>query len=208
MLLCTGLLLAATAASAQVSRFYIASYMGLNTYNAQDFREESTGTNGSVNYKNAVSFAGALGLRLNRAVRVEGEISYRNAGIDNVSFGGAIHDAGGHAKTTLYMANVYYDVPVSWKKITPFVTAGVGIASHERSFEGVTGLPDQTGSTTGLAWQAGAGLLYRINPSFAFTGDYKYVKASDVKIDNYTLGYSSHEFRVGVQYDLPVGFLK
>lgn len=208
-LICAGLcLVAAASARAQVGRFYLASYLGLNTFNSQDLKESTTGIDGSVNYKNAVSFAGALGLRLNRAVRVEGEISYRNAHIDNVTYNGITANGGGRDKTTLYMANVYYDLPVSWKRLTPFVTAGIGLADHDRNFAPGTGLPSSEGSSMGFAWQAGAGLLYRISPNFAFTGDYKYLKTSDVKTDNYTMGYGSHEFRVGVQYDLPVGLMK
>ncbi len=197
----------AGAARAQTTRLYIASYMGLNLYNGQNFREDTTGASGTINYKNAVSFAGALGLRLNRNVRVEAEVSYRNATVDSADVGGATARIGGRDRTTLAMANLYYDFDLNWKNITPFVTAGLGVAAHDLAIDPAAGLPSATGRSIGFAYQAGAGLMYRVSPAMAFTGDYKYLTTSDVDISNYKAGYHSHEFRLGLQYDLPVGFL-
>jgi opacity protein-like surface antigen len=105
------------------------------------------------------------------------------------------------------MANVYYDFNLNWKNITPFVTAGIGVASHDASFTGGNGLPAASGRSTGFAYQAGAGIAYRVSPTLAFTGDYKYLTTSDIDIGSYRTGYHSHEVRIGLQYDLPVGFM-
>ena len=197
----------AGAAHAQTTRLYLASYLGLNLYNGQDFREHTTGTSGNFSYKNAISFAGALGIRLNRNIRLEGEVSYRNAKIDSADVSGTSLASDGSNHTLLAMANVYYDFNLNWKNITPFVTAGIGVASHDISFPGGGGLPAVSGRSTGLAYQAGAGLIYRVSPTLAFTGDYKYLTTSDIDTGSYRADYHSHEVRVGLQYDLPVGFL-
>jgi opacity protein-like surface antigen len=206
-LIVCSLCLAAAGAHAQTTRLYLASYMGLNLYNGQHFHEDSTNTSGTINYKNALSFAGALGIRLNRNIRVEGEISYRTAEIHSTEAGGASLPSGDSNHTLLAMANVYYDFNLNWRNITPFVTAGIGVASHDISFNGGGGLPAASGRSTGFAYQAGAGLIYRVSPTLAFTGDYKYLTTTDIDVGGYTSGYHSHEVRLGLQYDLPVGFM-
>jgi opacity protein-like surface antigen len=205
-----GLILAMTmtakTACAQTSRLYIASYMGFNLYDKQDFHEDTTATSGHFDYKNAMSFAGALGIRLNRHVRLEGEISYRNAQIKNADSGTTL-TGGGSDHAWLAMANVYYDFNLNWRNITPFVTAGIGIASHDTSINAGSGLPAADARSLGFAYQAGAGLLYRVSPTLAFTGDYKYLATTDIDTGSYRTGYHSHEIRLGIQYDLPVGFM-
>lgn len=193
-------------AHAQSSRVYFAGYMGLNTNTDQEFSESTTPASGDMQFKNALSFAGALGLRLNNNWRLEGELSYRKSGMDRIDVSGAgSTKLDGNLKTWLLMANAYYDFDLSWRKLTPFVTAGLGFASHEGQIANGAGTSiNASDDALALAWQVGGGLKYRVNDDMALTGGYRYLGTTDLELDAYNIDYSSHEIRFGLEYDLPV----
>jgi opacity protein-like surface antigen len=196
-------------AKAESSRLYFAGYFGLNVTPKQNFSESTTGRSGDIGANNSFTFAGALGVRLNRNWRVEAEASYRNADLSSVSDTAGKRRAGGEVSTGLYLANIYYDFDTHWKNLTPFLTAGVGLASHNVDFRDSSGfLPSASDSSYGFAYQAGAGLKYNLGDGVALTGSYRYIGTSSIKADSYDFDYSSHEFRIGVQYDLPPNWFK
>lgn len=192
-------------AHAQTSRLYLAGYMGLNVMPDLDFSETTTPSSGDLKFSNAMSFAGALGLRIDNQWRVEGELSYRKADLTGMDFSNAgLFDANGELGTTLLMANVYYDFDLNWKKLTPYVTAGMGLAWHNGTIDDVSGFAvDASDDDIGLAWQIGTGLKYQVKDNMAFTGGYRYLGGTTIQIQDYEHDYSSHEFRVGLEYDLP-----
>lgn len=199
-------LLAFTAAGAmaQSSRLYLAGYMGLNITSESQFIESNTPARGDIEFKNGASFSGALGLRLSKNLRLEGEVSYRQADISSADFTtpGAF-TLGGDVSTWLWMANVYYDFDLNWKNIEPFVGAGVGLAHHTGTFNG-TGVANASDSSYGLAWQVGGGAKYRVSPDMAFVGGYRWLGSTDAQFDSYEMEYGGHEIRFGVEYDIPV----
>lgn len=201
---------ASAPASAQSSRLYFAGYMGLNANFESSFSDSRTNRSGDLKSSNAPSFAGALGLRVNRQVRVEGEISYRNTDFSHIQFnGGNEYNLGGNLKTWLFMVNGYYDFDLQWDKITPYVSGGLGLAYHDGAVaDGSPAHSDSVGSDIGFAWQVGTGLKYRQSDHLAFTGGYRYIGGSNVSLGTYDLNYSAHEFRLGLEYDIPVDFLK
>lgn len=198
-----GGLIAATAqpAQAQVSRIYMAGYMGLNTFSDQDFEDSGSTTKGSLRFDNAPSFAGAIGLRLSRDVRLEAELSYRNSEVSTFDFPGASGDAGGRIKQYLGFLNIYYDFdPIG--KIQPFINAGLGMGMFSGSAKNTGGGPSFSHeTTTALAWNAGAGIKYRTRDDMAFTLGYRYLDTTDLSFGDFDINYSSHEFRVGIEYD-------
>ena len=197
------------AAHAQSSRLYLASYMGLNTYTSKEFTHPTS--NGSIDFKNGTSFAGALGLRLTPNVRIEGEVSYSRSDLTSMllASSGASAPIGKNLKTWLYMANAYYDFDVSWRNLTPFVSAGLGMAMHDGAIAGAPGgLNDASDTSYELAYSVGTGLKYQMKPGMALTGGYRYVGTTSVGLGNYDIDYSAHEFRAGLQYDLPVDMFK
>lgn len=201
-------LLTANPASAQSARTYFAGYLGLNTHNKNDFNESTTKRRGDYKMDNNVSFAGALGLRINRNWRVEGEVSYRDSRIDKFNIDGIGQvKANGNIKSWMYMLNGYYDFETSWRGIQPFLSAGIGLASQKaRVTNGGGFLPNASDGALNIAYQAGGGLKYRYTDSMAFTGGYRYLGTHAIESDSYDLDYRSHEFRVGFEYDLPVGW--
>ena len=192
-------------AHAQTSRLYLAGYMGLNLMPDLDFSEKTVPASGTLKFDNPLSFAGALGLRIDNQWRVETELSYRKADITGMDISSAgLFDANGELGTTLLMANVYYDFDLNWKKLTPYVTAGLGLAWHNGTIDDVSGLAvDASDDDLGLAWQLGTGLKYQVRDNMSFTGGYRYLGGTTIQMQGYEQDYTSHEFRVGLEYDLP-----
>ena len=195
-------------AMAQSSRMYLAGYMGLNTLTSQDFSHPTS--SGSIDLKNGTSFAGALGLRLNPNVRIEGEISYSRSDISsmtlNTGTGGSV---GKNLKTWLYMAHAYYDFDLNWRNLSPFVSAGIGMAMHDGAISGAPGgLTDASDTAYEFAYSVGGGLKYQMKPGLALTGGYRYVGTTSFGIGDYEIDYGAHEFRAGLQYYLPVDMFK
>ena len=206
LLLCAGMILFPGAAHAQTSRLYLASYMGLNTYGDQDFTDSASSTSGDLKFKNAWSFAGALGLRLSQNTRMEAEINYANTDFDRVNFTGVgSFEMGGDITSWIGMMNVYYDVPVDWV-LQPYIGGGLGFGFFDAQIDDISGFAtDTSDDAVGLAWQVGGGFKYRMSPEMALTTGYRYLGTSNLEFGGYDIDYGAHEFRVGLEWDLPVG---
>ncbi len=199
--LITGLSLSA---QAQTSRFYLAGYLGLNVFAEQEFKDTATGSSGNFDFSNAESFAGALGFRLSQQVRLEGEFSYRKADISDADVSGVgTISVGDNLKTKILSANAYYDFDVPWS-IQPYVGGGLGYGWHEGQVS--SSLISSTSSEDSrFIWNIAAGAKFRYNPDLAFTAGYRYLDTfSDIEIGPHEIGYDSHEFRVGMEWDLPI----
>ena len=207
--LCLGMIALTSLAHAQSSRLYFAGYLGLNTYTENDFSEGRTGTSGDVEFDNAFSLAGALGLRLTPQWRIEAEISRRAADLDRADFNNASFDMGGELETWLYMVNLFYDLNWEWKNFQPFLMAGVGLAGHETQITDPNGgLPRASDDSLGFGWSLGGGLKYRVDPELALTTNYRYIGTNDIETDSYDVEFTTHEFRIGMEYDLPMDWFR
>lgn len=194
-----------SSAHAQTSRLYFAGYLGLSTFNNIEFTESTTPGNGDLNLDNSTSFAGALGIRLSRQIRVEAELSRSRADFDGISIAGVgSFDAGGDLQSTFAFLNLYYDFDVPWK-IQPFIGGGLGYGWHSITVNDTSGtLPNGSSDEAALAWNAGGGIKYRPRTDFAFTAGYRYVDSLNLDAGSYELNYGSHEIRFGMEWDLPV----
>lgn len=187
-------------AEAQTSRLYLAGYMGLNLYDDQSFDDNTAGIQGSADLDNALSFAGALGLRLSRNTRIEAEISYRKADVSAYDTNVGSIDGAGEVENYMGLINLYYDFDVRWD-VQPYVSIGAGYGLFEGEF-GSGAITPTSEDAGALAYQAGAGIKYRTRSNVAFTAGYRYLDALDLDFDGFELDYDSHEIRVGVEYDL------
>lgn len=195
-------------AQAQSSRVYFAGYLGLNTFTESEFSESTTLEKGDIELDNAFSLAGAIGLRLTPQWRIEAEVSRRSAHLDRIDYSGGTSKIGGDVTTWLYMFNLYYDINWDWKNFQPFLTAGLGFADHEAQITDTAGIvPVATNDSEGFAYSVGGGLKYRVNPEVAITSNYRYIGTNDLEVDSYDLEYTTHEWRMGLEYDLPVGWI-
>lgn len=199
------MILAPAPAGAQTSRVYFAGYMGLTTFRDQSFSERSVPVSGQIKADNTFSFAGAMGLRLTNNWRVEGELSYRKADLGSMVINNTgLFNMGGDIGTTVALANVYYDFDLSWKKMTPYLTAGLGVAFHSANINDLSGRAvSASDDDFNIAWQVGGGLKYRVADNMAFSGGYRYLATTPVSVQGYEVDYGSHEFRIGLEYDLP-----
>jgi opacity protein-like surface antigen len=191
-------------AAAQTSRIYFAGYLGLNNYNQMDFTE-SSGT-GTLQVENGKSFAGALGIRLTSQLRLEGEYSYSGGDISRMEVAGAgSFDSGGEIQSKIVFANLYYDFDVPWA-IQPFVGGGLGYGWNSAEINDGSGLlSNASADASGLMWNLGGGFEYHPRSDLAFTAGYRFVDAvSDQSFGNYDVDLGAHEFRIGVEWDLPV----
>lgn len=189
-------------AAAQTSRIYLAGYLGLNLFNDLEFTDSNAGNSGDFEVDNAPSFAGALGIRLSHQWRFEGELSYRNGEFATADVAGVgTINTGGELTSTILFANMYYDFDIPWT-LQPYVGGGVGYGWH--SGEVIAGgLPNASSDDSSILWNAAAGVKYRANPDFAVTAGYRYIDSLDFDIGAYEVDYDSHEFRIGMEWDLP-----
>ncbi len=82
--------------------------------------------------------------------------------------------------TALFMANGYVDIG-TWRGVTPYIHAGVGLASH--NFQGLNdsgGAVAVAAHPTNLAWSLGAGLALSITPNFKIDVSYRYIDLGGV----------------------------
>ena len=198
-----------TAAHAQEkkpSRLYLAGYLGLNVMRDAGFSELTTASSGEFKFSNAASFAGALGFRLTPNIRVEAEYTHRENDLSSVTRNGfATTSQNGSLSGTTYMANFYYDfMKYEFKDLTPYFTFGLGAVNNDISIGANGVLPAASSEEWDVAWQVGGGVKYKMGPDTYMTTGYRYVDMGEVKARGYTFDNNAHEFRVGLEYSLPV----
>lgn len=199
--LCVALL--SQKAHAQSSRLYFAGYLGLTSFPEQELSDGANNVNANISLDNATNFGAAMGLRLSPELRLEGEFSYRKGEINTIEALGNEFAASGEVKNYNIMANLYYDFDVDWP-VQPFIGAGVGFGIFDVDIEDSTNIvASESGDDWGLAYQIGGGIKYRASEDVAFTGSYRYLGGTDLQFGQSDLTFSGHEFRVGIEYDIP-----
>jgi opacity protein-like surface antigen len=205
-------ILSSPAFADSTSPFYLAGYLGLNTFgDSNKFSENTTPRSGDLGFGNSPSFAGALGVRLTEQWRVEAELGYRKSDVTHATFDGfsGQRPMGGRLKTMTLLVNTFYDFDLGWDRLTPYVGAGVGLARHSGKIQDGSGLSiDSSGDDIGLAWQLGTGLKLKMSDDVSFSGDYRYLGTTDFNMGAYESEFGSHEFRLGIVYDLPIDWLE
>lgn len=201
-----GLFFAVPGARAQVSRLYFAGYLGLNSINDVSFSHSGPDANGDFKFDNGTSFAGALGIRLTRNLRFEGEYSYSKSDLSSMDVSGSgTFDIGGEFSRKVMFANMYYDFDLPWK-VQPFVGGGLGFGWHSGEINDTSAtLSNASADDAALMWNVGGGLKYRPRDDLAFTAGYRFIDSMDLDFGRYQTEYDAHEFRIGLEWDLPVG---
>ncbi len=175
-----GLLSAGTSAVADHSAMFQSKYLGLN------LKTE----------RKSFGFASALGLRLGKTTGLKANLTSGNTGRPGLQTSGS--------KLVL---TGFQNSNKDWK-LQPFVTAGVGIGY----FDGKTidasaqAFQNTDFEQTGLIYQVGGGLQYKLDRDLALSGGYRFIGSEDIEFDNTETSYENHEFRLGIDYDLPIGW--
>ena len=131
------------------------------------------------------------------------------------SLGGGGNDMFGDMSAWIGLANAYIDI-TTWRGITPYVGAGIGVANVEfkgfrdAGFNGTNGASlafGQDHSQTNFAWALYAGISYDVTPQFTMDFGYRYLDLGDVRtgvVSTVDGGASIpyHELRDVVSHDL------
>jgi opacity protein-like surface antigen len=197
------------------AQWYFSGNLGVNILSDLDFQDRDTAGNsagGESSHDTGYVFSAAGGYSWGR-VRVEGEMSYRQNDLDQLTvtsvtlagFGSATGLAtaslSGDSSAFGVMINGWYDVDTGspW---TPFFSAGIGFASVNLNIENVGGVAvNFDESDTVFAYQVGAGLGYKLNQTTTLTLTYRYFGTSDPEfsngVDTIDGEYQSHSVAVG-----------
>ena len=152
------------------------------------------------------SVNGVLGYAITNGVRVEGEVGYRENGLDTstAKSPGALilllprdsrydpdaqktllgeRDINGDVSAITVMVNGFYDIDVG-SGLKPYIGGGVGVAFFSiEAISATTGrtLVDDTGNTV-FAYQVGGGLGYEMTPTTTLSLDYRYFGTQDPSV--------------------------
>lgn len=170
------------------------------------------GASADVSYDAGFLLTGFGGYEFGNGLRVEGELSYRSADVDNYSYWGR----NAYPGTTYWarnayldnyigafsmMGNVYYDIR-NQSNVTPYLGGGIGFSVV--NFE--SGVWDNNYSysysedDTVFAYQLGAGVCIDLNKKVALDIGYRYFGTEDIQLPTTKVEFSSHNVIVGAKY--------
>ena len=148
----------------------------------------------------ATSFAGGVNFGM---FRVEGEIGYQQNDVDKFSacYGGDCGSAkaSGDVSVLSMLGNFYVDF-VNSSPVTPFITAGLGIARVEINDLSTVGEYIGGSDDTVFAYQFGVGLAFAINKNMAIDLKYRYFATADPDFDGVEGEFASHNVYCGFRY--------
>jgi opacity protein-like surface antigen len=141
----------------------------------------------------------ALGYRIADQFRIEGEALYQNNDMDKfaVSFSGIESGSDPSSSRSLtgererfgFLLNGYYDF-INSTRFTPYITAGLG-GYHLRNKYQNSSLENDID----FAWQAGAGVNYRLDDQISFDFKYRYLGGADAELTTQTYFGSFSQMR-------------
>ena len=201
-------------------------------YSTRDSFGNAVDNSAETDFDTGFNILGAVGYDLG-PVRIEGEAGFRKADVESISFKSitvagtpvgaptlnTINDAvraSGDVAVLSAMVNGWYDLELGGKWL-PYIGGGVGVArvdvdlrtSGQALLQGPTrpstDLSDSVeGDDTVFAYQAGAGLGYRISDATTVIVGYRYFGTSDVKFtndgDKTKLETGSHNVEIGLRF--------
>lgn len=182
------------------SKIYISANLG---YAMAQNTDTTIGTSsGAIEYEPGFAGAAAVGFGFDYG-RAEAEISYQRNGLDKVRVSGSGLDASGDISNLALLFNGYLELFKIENVVTPYLTAGMGVAMVD-----ISGLPVKSGDSyttdshkdTVFAYQFGAGVGYTVSEKLTIDLKYRYFQTSDLTFGNTIASYGSHNFYLGVRY--------
>lgn len=206
ILVLTAMLAASSAGLAQAqglgtSNAYLKVFGGATLPKDDNFTLDITSgadASSGLDYDSGYMFGIAGGYLVTPDVALEIEYSFR-ASDATLDYAGGID---GQMKASTYMANAIYTfTPVDEAgAVRPYV--GVGLGASDLTYE-----PERSGRLGGdlsFAWQAIAGVGYRMNESWTLSGELRYLGVSeeDVSADfaSFEANYQTFDALVGASY--------
>lgn len=131
-----------------------------------------------------------------RNLRVEAEFTYDKNDFD------VANSANAELTSSRFMASVYHDFSLSSElvRLRPYIGAGIGAAIIEADGTGLSNNDD-----TVFAYQARAGVAFRLRPGMDLHVGYRFLETVDPEF-GYAAGrfeteYRSHAAEIGLRYD-------
>ncbi|MDF2764319.1 MAG: surface antigen msp4 family protein [Rhodospirillales bacterium] len=189
------------ASPAQAEGIYVGAFGGVG--NLEDADLEAGGVDFDFESDTGWLVGAAVGYGFDFGLRTEAEIAYRMNDLDEGSVAGVDFGVDGDTTALSFMGNLWFDVPVAWA-VRPFIGAGAGMAqvSLNDAEAGAGEIADD--SDWVFAYQLGAGLGYRLNPTLDLTAEYRYFATDDPELEAFGIDadyeYASHSVLFGVRY--------
>ena len=168
-------------APSSVGNFYASIFGGAAFVNDFDFISSVDANPGAMSFDPGYSVDGAIGYDFGNGLSVEGQVGYLNAGISGTVYDGNDLVTEGSASITYAMLNAWYGIDLGG--VTPFVGAGLGVASLavDADFTDFSTASIDDTETTWAA-QIGAGLSVDVADNIAVTGRYRYMTTGEVSL--------------------------
>jgi opacity protein-like surface antigen len=198
---------------------YISGFLGVNVnpdanVTGTDF-VTNTDFNDRVEFDPNINIGGTAGYDFG-IVRLEGELSYKNAGIQSITSqidGFRFHSVNGSIGALAMMFNGFFDLHNN-SRFTPYLGGGVGFATLHLS--DTTGIDTSGGSAkiidlygaaddTVFAYQVGTGVEIALNPQCSLDIGYRYFVTDRANFDSdlgitTSLKFESHNATLGFRF--------
>ncbi len=199
------------AAAQAAEGFYIGAHGGVVFLEDADITGAAPligSASAEVEFDTGFLAGGVVGYSFNKVFRVEAEVSYRDNDLDEGTALGSSAPIEGDITALAGMANVYFDFRKG-KSIRPYIGGGIGAANLDLEFDSIAGIPFSfSDSDAVFAYQAMAGVEYKITPRLSLGAEYRYFATTDPEFDDTVSGtpitleseYHSHNVLVRLRY--------
>jgi opacity protein-like surface antigen len=192
--------LTATAASAVEGRPYVGISAGL-FMPTDSSATDNYGSSADIEYNTGYSISGTGGYAFSNGLRLEGELTYKQADMDKFKIYGFSSSINSDISALGFMANAYYDFK-NTSPFTPYVGGGIGFATLYVS-QAINNYGDLLWfdeDDTVFAYQLGAGVAFDVNKNMAIDLGYRYFGTSDPHFNTYEADFGSHNVSLGFRY--------
>jgi opacity protein-like surface antigen len=146
-----------------------------------------------VKYRTGLSAEGAIGYAFNKYVATDFELGYVGAKIDNVP---GYNSDNAYIYNVPFLANVTLSYPIPHTIVVPYIGVGVGgadvIFDSDNFSDGADTVVGRENDVV-FAWQAFAGLRFRLARDLSLGVGYKYFATADPTFtyppDNFNVGF-------------------
>lgn len=154
-----------------------------------------------ADFDNGYALAVAVGGNVQDNIRAEGEFSYQKIDLNKASATGwGSSSVDGDLTIISLLANGYIDFKTNGP-ITPFLTAGIGIANADVSnvIIGNTGYYIEGDDAIVFAYQLGGGIGIAMDKQMTVDLKYRYFGTSEADFDAASADFTSHNLYVGLR---------
>ena len=186
-------------------RWYLGVSGGYTFMSDQDVSGGSAGAtkleaNGGYGVSGAIGYFPSSSMPLLNQLRFEAEVAYHDNDVDKVHLNtGAKINGNGSISSTAYMFNTFYDFATQ-SQWTPYIGAGVGMATVHLSANSGVGNGDSSDTTFAYQGLAGIGYSPTSLPNTQWLVGYRYLGTSDAKLGGTTVEYSTHSIEAGAHF--------